>query len=447
MADSSLNSFLGLNNRGYNNFIHPNQSSSSSMPDFWTNLINKTLNNLQNTNQGMIDQNKQDLLNGTTGIGALGQGMTQPMSIADQLQQQLNGLQMHTTPLDEIRKLANSQVNAQYDPQINQLLRDMGATKTRATQNEGKAKDMYNALAQNLVDQLPSIQQNMQSQQQQASDRYNTAQSDLQAQYDQQKNDQQNVLQQLGIQAAAPDANKQMATDQAYFQQQNDLSKNQALDQLMQQGSSDQQYQRSIADTSRLAGTNAANDIASQLESYLQDASGKLEDLKGSKVNALTSLIGQMQQQDTQNAQNQYNNAFNQMMQMNNLQRNLTNDQNQNQLDQLNMMLKQQQLQQQSNASPFKGTSGMTGLSNFLSEQYPNNPNEASALSSLITSVLSNPDVQMGRRQDGPLNSVPITNEYLIQLLRDQAQKAGITSPTDINNAIDALLAYKGQLR
>lgn len=443
MADSSLNTFLDLINRPLNNLPNPN----SIDPDFWSRLVGRTFGNVQNMNQGMIDQNKQDLLNGTTGIGALGRGMTQPMSIADQLQQQLNSLQAHNTPIDEIRKLATSQVNAQYDPQINQLLRDMGATKTRATQNEAKSKDMYNSLAQNLVDQLPAIQQNMQNQQQQASDRYSNAQSDLQAQYDQQKNDQQNVLQQLGIQAAAPDANKQMATDQAYFQQQNDLSKNQALDQLMQQGSSDQQYQRSMADTSRLAGTNAANDIASQLEAYLQDATGKLEDLKGSKANALTSLIGQMQQQDTQNAQNQYNNAFNQMMQMNNLQRNLTNDQNQNQLDQLNMMLKQQQLQQQSNASPFKGTSGMTGLSNFLSEQYPNNPNEASALSSLITSVLSNPDVQMGRRQDGPLNSVPITNEYLIQLLRDQAQKAGITSPTDINNAIDALLAYKGQLR
>lgn len=405
--------------------------------------------NLQHQHrQDLNRQYKQLLDQGHTGVGALGTTpVGAPLSIGDQLQQQLAGIQPHTTPLEELQKQASAQVNAQYDPQINQLLRDMGSTKNRAVKNEGEVKNMYNSLAQNFADQLPDIQQQMQQQQGAVASQYGDAKNNLQQQYDQQKNNQQAVLQQLGLQAAAPDSMNQAATDQSYFQQQNQLSQNQALDQLATQGNADQNYTRDIANSSRLEGTNAANDIASQLESYLQNAQGQVSDLKGAKTNSLAALVQQLQQQDAQNAQSQYNNQFNQMMQLNNFQRGLTNDQNQNQMDQYNLLLKQMQMQQNNQPqSPFKGTSGMTGMSNYLSQQYPDNPNEASALSSLVASVLSNPDVQMGKRQDG-MNTAPITNEYLIQLLRNQAQQQGVTNPMDINNAIDALLAYKGQLR
>lgn len=415
-------------------------------------LINGTLDDTRSNYYKALEdlnrQYKQAEEQGATGVSALlPTPLSQPMSVADQLQQQLNGIQVHTTPLADLQKQANATVSAQYDPQINELLRDMGSTKNRAASNEGKTREMYNALAQDANSQIPAIQQMMQSQQADTSNRYAGAQADLQAQYDQQKNNQQSILQQLGIQAAAPDATNQMATDQAYFQQQNKLSSNQALDQLASQGSADQAFMRDTATTDRLAGVNASNDIASQLENYLQDAQGKVEDLKGSKANSMASLVQQLQAADAQNAQSQYNNQFNQMMQLNQFQRQLENDANQSQMDQLNLLLKQQQQANQGQGNPlFKGTTGMSGMSNFLSSQYPNNPQEATALSNLVASVLSNSDVQMGQRMNG-INRAPITDEYLIQLLRNGAQQQGITNPTDINNAIDALLAYQGKLR
>lgn len=423
-------------------------NSSSFLQRLAQGSMDAMQHNKEARQQELNRQYKRLLDEGHTGVGALGTSpVGAPLSIADQLQRQLSGIQPHTTPLEELQKQASAQVNAQFDPQINQLLRDMGSTKNRATKNEGQVKDMYNSLSQDFTNQLPDIQQQMQSQQNAVASQYSDAKNNLQQQYDQQKNDQQNVLQQLGIQAAAPDSMNQAATDQSYFQQQNQLSQNQALDQLTTQGNADQNYTRDIANSSRLEGTNAANDIASQLESYLQNAQGQVSDLKGAKSSSLAALVQQLQQQDSQNAQSQYNNQFDQMMQLNNFQRGLTNDQNQNQMDQYNLLLKQMQMQQQNQPqSPFKGTSGMTGMSNYLSQQYPDNPNEASALSSLVASVLSNADVQMGKRQDG-MNTAPITNEYLIQLLRNNAEKQGVTNPMDINNAIDALLAYKGQLR
>lgn len=389
---------------------------------------------------------KQMLANGTDGGAALGQGMSQPMSIADQLQQQLSGIQVQTTPLDQLQSQANATVSAQYDPQINQLLRDMGSTKTRATNNEAEARQMYNALSADTSGQIPGVQQQNQADQTATTARYTDAKTNLQGQYSQQKTDQANVLQQLGIQAAAPDANKQQTADQSYFQQQNNLSQNQALDQLTSQGTADTSYLQQQANTEKLAGTNASNDIAAQLEAYLQNAQGQMSDLKGSKASSIAALVQQLQSADQTSAQTNYNNQFNQMMQLNEFQRNLTNDQTSAQNSAAQLALDQQNALTKATASGFAGTSGMTGMSNYLSEKYPNNPNEASTLSTLVDSVLSNPDVQNGRRTNGT-TSVPITNEYLIQLLRNQASQAGVTSSADINNAIDALLAYKGQLK
>lgn len=443
------NDFLGLLNGRYQN-LGGGSPSGSNNTDLLQRLLDQSYQGMVNNHdQGIMDLQRQDRYNvgtGQTGGESISPvGLSQPMSLADQLQQQLQSIQPHATPLDQLQKQANASVSAQYDPQINQLLRDMGSTEKTAKTNEGKTKDMYNALAQDFANQLPGVQQNMQAQQQAVASRYNDAKANLQQQYDQQSQDQQHVLQQLGIQAASPDASAQMNNDNSYFQQQNQLSSNQAQDQLATQGNADQNFLRDTSANTRVAGANAANDIASQLSQYMQGAQGKVEDLKGAKGNAIAALVQQLQQTDATNQQNQYNNAFNQMMQLNKFQQDAQQQGTQNQLD-MQKLLMQQQNQGANNL--FKGTTGMSGMSNFLSEQYPNNPNEASALSSLVASVLQNPDVQMGKRQDGSFgNSAPITNEYMIQLLRNAAQQQGITDPSAVNNAIDALLAYKGQLR
>lgn len=446
----SWDSFLQLLNSHYQNHAYGSGNMDVSTPTGLMGMLQKNYTNGQqmhsNGMQDLQKQYQQMVANGTTGVAAYGQGMSNPMSIADQLQQQLQGIQSQPTPLTSLEQQANATVNSQYDPQINALTRDMADTNKRGKANEHTASSMYNDLAQDIANQLPAVQQQTQADQASTAGRYNDAKTDLQNQYAQQSQNQQGILQQLGIQAAAPDANKQGAADQAYFQNQNDLSKNQALDQVTSQGNADQSYFRSMSDTSKMAGTNASNDIATQLESYMQNAQGQKEDLQGAKSNALTALLQQLETSDAQNQQSQYNTQFDQMMQMNNLQRGLTNDQNSNQMDQLKLALQQQQMQQSQNKSPFAGTSGMTGMSTYLAGKYPDNPGEASQLSSLIASVLSNKDVQNGRRQDGT-SSIPVTNEYLIQLLRNQAGQAGVTNPSDINNAIDALLAYKGQLR
>lgn len=377
------------------------------------------------------------------GVG--GEATRAPLSLMEQLQQQLQGIQTHQTPLDQLKAQANNSVSAQYDPQINSINRAMGETKTRGEHNQGEARQMYGALAQDFANQLPGITDSMKQQQDAVSQRYEGAKQDLQGQYDKQKADQQSVLQQLGIQAAAPEAGAQAATDQSYFQNTASQDKNQITNQLAAQGQQDQQYTRDMSNNTKVAGENAAQDIGSQLESYLRQAQGQVSDLQGAKGSATQALLAQLQQQDSAGAEKSYQDQFNNIMQLNQFQRATTNDQNDLQMQMQKMMMDQQN---SGSNNPFKGTSGMSGMSNFLSQQYPNDPGEASKLSSLVASVLQNPEVQMGKRGANGLSAgVPITNEYLIQLLRNAAQGQGENNPGNINNAIDALLAYKGQLR
>lgn len=371
-----------------------------------------------------------------------------PPSLMEQLQQRLAGIQPHYTPLDILQKQANSTVNAQFDPQIQALLGEMSGTKTRATKNEGTAKSMYNALAQDFTSQLPGMQRDMKASQDAVTQRYQQAKGELQQQYDQQKNSQSDTLKQLGIQAASQDAQSQAATDQNYFQQQQSQDLNQTNDALQQQGAAQQDYQQNLASTSQQAGVNTAQDIASQLEQYLQGANSQLTGLKGQKSNSLAALMSQLQQADHQQAQTNYQNEFSNFMALNNFQLSASKNQNDAAVQAEQLAQAQQKIDQTANgAGMFKGTSGMSGMSNFLASKYGNNTDQAAKVSSIVSSVLSNPDVQNGQRNAGGINATPVTNEYLVQLIQQAAQQQGVTSGTDINNAIDALLAYKGQLR
>src|ERR1700754_1830312 len=215
--------------------------------------------------------------------------------LQQQLNQQLAQIPDYTTPTDQLRQQAEAQMNSQYDPLIQALQQQIQQTTSRATKNEGQAKDMYNSLAQGLAADIPQITQQAKAAQDETSNRYSQASQQLQNEYKTQANDQQDVLQRLGIQAAAPEANQQASTDQAYFQQQNDLSKQQALDAQQQQQASATNYQQNLSDTSRQAGLNTAQDIASQLEDYLQGANSQLGGLQAQRSSGIEALLGQLQ--------------------------------------------------------------------------------------------------------------------------------------------------------
>jgi len=362
----------------------------------------------------------------------------------DQLMQQIQSINVAPTPYDQLLQIASGQASTQFDPLIQELQGQISATTNRAHKNEGQAKAMYNDLAKDIAAQMPEITNQLSQASQETEQRYNQTQQALQGEYNKQAEAQAALLKKLGIQAAAPEASQQAMEDQAYFQQQSKSDEANALDLLNEMKNADVSYNRQSADNTRLAGVNTAQDIAAQLEDYLQQANSKLSGLKTSKQSAIQSALAQLQQQDQQRIEKQENQQYQHLMDMANLQ------------------LRIQQMQQDAanKNTLFKGTNGPSGAANYLSEIYPTDNTTSSAILSAINDVMSDPNVIAGKYDSGQKDMYgqekynDVTNEYLIDLLRKRLSGEGqgpLTatqySTADINNAINALLAYRGQLR
>lgn len=371
----------------------------------------------------------------------------------DQLIEQINQISVEATPYETLLQQATGAAGAQFDPLISELEAQIAGTTRRGNRNQREAKQMYNALAQDIAAEMPQITNEMAAASQETEDRYNQTQNELQNQYNQQAQQQAELFQQLGIQAAAPEASQQSMEDQAYFQQQSKTDEQAAIDLLNQMTQSDVAYNRQSAQNTRLAGVNTAQDIGRQLEEYLQTAGGELSGLRAGREGAIQSMLAQLQQQDAQRITSAEESEYDRLMDMFNLQL----DMQKMQQDQLGS--------QQNQESLFSGTSGPAGASNYLSEIYgSNNTFTSNEIMNAINDVMSQPEVVSGRYETGeedqygnPQTS-KVTDEYLTDLLRQYMTEGDLDPDTapgvfntqysnaDVNHAINALLAYLGKL-
>jgi hypothetical protein len=365
-------------------------------------------------------------------------------SLQDQLFNSINSIQPQLTPLETLQKMAQPQVDSQFDPQITALGDEMTAKNKRGKASMKSAREMYGGMAQDFLAQLPEMTQQFAADDAATNARYDQAQSQMQGEYKKQAAEQDAILKRLGVQAAAPEASQQAKDDQAYFQNQMEMDQQAARTAQDEMQSGDLAYQRSLGNNARMAGENTAQDIGAMLEDYLTQAGGQLRGLRAQKDTALSALIAQMQAQDQQNAQQMRQQEIDNMMKMFNFQLDAQKAMSRSGTD--------------ANASaPFnQATTGLSGASNFLAQQYPDQPILASNIMEQINDVLANKDVTRGKFVIDPgnesLGRAPkysdVGQEYMIDLLRQEFAKEGDRYSTgDINSAIDALLAYMGKLR
>lgn len=378
---------------------------------------------------------------------------------------QVNSINVAPTPLEELQKIANQQVSAQFDPVIAALQQQMDTKQKRGKESQGQARDMYNALGDNLVAQLPQITQQFAAEDAATNQRYDNAQRQLQDMYGQQSQQQQQVLQNLGIQAAAPDASAQANTDQKYFQGQMESEQQAALNALAEQEMAQTNYQKNLGNSSRMAGENTAQDIGRMLEDYMDQAGTQMTGLQGQRGSALSALLQQLQSQDASRVQQEEQQQFQNLMALSNFQLDAQRMASQNEMDNLNYQLKLQQMMNEGaggagDDSLFKGMMGNSGAANFLSQLYPEQPILASGLLSQIDDVMRNEDVVRGKYVldpgDPSLGKGPtyadVDQNYISNLLRREIEQENIQNPgrygsADIANAIDALMAYLGKMR
>lgn len=366
-----------------------------------------------------------------------------------QLLDQIQNINVGGTPFDLIKQQAYGSVGAQYDPLIEQLKAEIEGTKSRAAKNQSTVKQMYSDEAQDIAAQLPEITNQMAAASKEAQGQYDQTQQVLQQEYAKNAEAQNALYKQLGIQAAAPEASQQAMEDQAYFQQQSQSDEAAALQSLREMTQSDKAYNQQTSNNTRLAGINAATDIGSQLEQYLQGANAKLGGYEAGKESAIQAAIAQLQQEDQQRVAQAEQQEYDRLM------------------DMFNLQLKMQQMQQSSTGSGtgglsslFKGTNGPPGASNLLGEMYGGDTFSSNSIMNEINELMANPNVIAGRYDSGQkdMYGKPIMNKvndaYLRQQLLEQMQGGGdgpLSStqytPADINAAIMALMAYQGKLR
>lgn len=367
------------------------------------------------------------------------------MSLQQQLFDQMNGIQVAPTPFEELQRMAQTQVGAQFNPMIEALKRQMEAKQNRGQRSQGQAREMYGDLSKDLISQIPMLTQRFAEQDAQTEHRYDTASTELQNQYGKQEAEQLALMKKLGIDAASQEATQQAEDDQNYFQNQMTLDEQRQMDAMDQQQSSATTYQRSLGNNSKMAGENRAQEIGQMLEEYLTEAEGQMTGLQGQKSSAMAALLAQMQGQDAQRVQQQTESEGDRLMDLFRFQ-----------LDAMNSSSKAQDRLGAGSIGTFKGTSGLSGASNHLAEQYPDSPQLASGLMEQIHDVLGNKNVVRGKyvlekgnegQGRGP-KYADVDQNYMIDLLRREFEKEGDRySPRDLNSTIDALLAYMGKLR
>ncbi|MFF5977036.1 hypothetical protein ACFY7C_36650 [Streptomyces sp. NPDC012769] len=372
-----------------------------------------------------------------------------PMDPLEQLTKQIQGINVAPTPYETLLQQARGTAGAQFDPMIAELNAEISRTKSRGTKNQATVKQMYNDLATDIAAQMPEITNQMSQASRETQSRYDATQNELRNQFNNQQAQQAEVLQRLGITAALPEASQQAVEDQAYFQNQSNSEEASALRYLNEMKNSDLSYNRQSASNTRLAGNNAAADIATQLEEYLQAAGGKLAGLNAGKESAIQSMLAQLQQQDSQRIAQQKESEYDRLMDMFKLQL---------------QMREQEERMSRLNGSDalFKGTNGPPGAANYLAEVYGNGDTfTPKAIMEAITGVLSTPEVRAGKYQSPDMKDaygnpvmVNVNNDYLTDQLRKYLQDQSSNSLTgtqfsdfDINNAIAALLAHRGSLK
>lgn len=324
----------------------------------------------------------------------------------------------------ELSKQAMAAASQQYDPQIEELKREMGITEQHAGRSQQQIGQMYGALKQSDLADIPQIDEMFNQSKNKVGQQYQQLGNQVSSQYANAQKQQMDLMKQLNIQAAAPDALKAQQSDQAFFQGQQGQSKQDTLDamSLLQQGADD--YSRQGSEIAGLEGNNRQADVMAALQDYMTQAQGKVGDLEAQKQNGYTSALSQLAQQQQQGQQTQFGN----ILQLAKMQYEMQHDQD---------VLAQQKTGKQP-------TSGPLAAAGYLGQA---DPSQAGNLNGFLLSLLQQEPFTSGQMKNpfDPTRSQQLTPEAAAQLAVQQAASQGM-SPQSQQELYMAMLAYYGRM-
>lgn len=259
------------------------------------------------------------------GIAPANQQPTAPENpvkkIMDQLQQlltQQNGIDSSFTPAslptfdpNRYKKEAETAVNSQFDPIIQDLLAQQGLTKNRAATNKREVAGMYQGAVNDINLGAAQTQKGYDQTQAASQQLYTDERNRIAAAYAADAAAQRTQAKKLGTEALGVEQaiGEQMA-DKNFADQMGSQQMQSSQNALGQQEQAAAQYDKSIAQATQAEGMEQQTDINRQLEDLLGRSNSDIASTKSQAAGSIQDLMFKLAQagydRDSQNTQFQY---------------------------------------------------------------------------------------------------------------------------------------------
>lgn len=227
---------------------------------------------------------------------------------------QMQGFQPTSLPQfdpDRYKSQAESAVNSQFAPIIQQLLAGQKQTQARAGQNKQAVAGLYQGAVQGINAGAAQTQKAYDATQVESKQLYTDERNRIAAGYAADAAAQRAEAKKLGTEALGDNGvSQQQVADRQFSDQMGSQQMQSGQAALGQQEAAAGQYNNAIANATRQEGVDAQGDIMRRLEDYMASSNSDLADTRsqqaGSVSDLMMKLAGAGYDRDSQNAQFQY---------------------------------------------------------------------------------------------------------------------------------------------
>lgn len=312
---------------------------------------------------------------------------------------------------------AQNAVNSQFNPILDQIRAQQGATQGRAGTNKQAVAGLYQGAVNDINVGAANTQKQYDQTQVESKNLYNDERNRIAAGYAADAAAQRTEAKRLGTEAlgvneaiAKQSGDKQFADQMGSQQMQ---SSQNALGQ-QEQGAAD--YDKAIAQATRGEGINAQQDIMRQLEQYMSQSNSDIASTQSQAANASSDLMYKLAEsaynRDAANTQFQYQQS-----------RDYIGDQNTLYNQQKDMLMQQLQAAQAGQPDPSK-MNPWQQVATFADQLQPGHGSDV--ISAIQGSMSNNADIY-GRTRD---NQVPMNPALFAKLIAEDPKNANMDRNT-----------------
>lgn len=268
---------------------------------------------------------QQDQGGGGSLEGPSGGGGTDPTLQA--LTNMLAGFNVKAPSESQLASQARSGVNAEYNPRIAALQREMEAAKARGKEAKAGVGGVYNSLVKYYTGNVAPTKARNKEAKAQAAARTASLKSEITADYTNRLKEQVEMYKQLGIESAAGTTLPDQQQQEAEALTQAGLSGETEQQALTQEGLGDIRYLTEAGGAAKQEGAEAVSSIESQLQDYLNKQGGQIAGLKGEREAMYAQGLAKLKAESAASTRSAQEEMWKKMMQISQLKNEMQNQQ------------------------------------------------------------------------------------------------------------------------